>query len=210
MKKLVLAIQVSGLLAVSSVPSGAYKREDGWYGFAGLGASFLSEGDAEVKSLGLKDTESYNAGLLATAGVGYKTGDGFRLEAEYAYRGNKRSDRPNFIATTGDGEEIYRSSSIMGNIIYEFNRKERLRPYIGAGVGYTFLKHVDDHDSGFAYQGILGGLYRFTDDIELGLAYKYFSTFKTPEMSVKATPSNVDVEYPYSAHSVELRGILNF
>jgi opacity protein-like surface antigen len=213
LKKLVCAGLV--LAALSQSASAYYipnkpDKSKGYYIYAGLGAANLSESEALVPISGQKDAESFDTGMLITAGGGYKFSNGLRAELEYAFRGNTIGDTPNFIVIEGEGDPSYDSKSIMANLLYQFARDKKYSPYIGAGLGYTFLKNGGDADQQYAYQGIAGLIIKVTDNIDLGVAYKYFSTFDTPVMSVKSTPSPVDIEYPYTSHAIELRGILNF
>lgn len=184
----------------------------GYYIYAGLGAGSVSESNVKVKSLGLSGNESFDFGAIMTSGAGYRfPNSGFRAELEYAHRSNDINTLPGFITSTGDGEASYTSNSVMANLLYEFKENNKISPYVGFGLGYTFLKNGGDAEQQYAYQGIAGTFIKIMDDIDLGIAYKYFSTFGTPEMSLKFSPPPPRItEYPYTAHSIEIRGILNF
>jgi opacity protein-like surface antigen len=182
----------------------------GIYIYAGLGAGKIDDSNVKIDAFNSSGTESFDLGAMVTTGVGYKFGNGFRAEFEYANRNNDVSKHPSFITVEGNGTPVYESQSVMANLLYEFRQNKTYSPYVGFGLGYTFLKNLKDADDQYAYQGIAGTIIKITEDIDIGIAYKYFSTFDTPLMSVKAKPSPVDTEYPYTAHSLEVRGILNF
>jgi outer membrane protein OmpA-like peptidoglycan-associated protein len=98
----------------------------------------------------------------------------------------------------------------MVNALYDIPVNFPVVPYVGAGVGYARIKAdgvniagttvMDDTSNKFAYQGIVGAAYRMTDNLKLGLEYRYFATLD-PEFSTSAG-TNVDSEY--SAHNVLL------
>ncbi|GAA4043127.1 hypothetical protein GCM10022281_25410 [Sphingomonas rosea] len=50
--------------------------------------------------------------------------------------------------------------------------------YIGAGAGRARVKALGDRDSAWAYQGIAGVRFPISDNIDLGLKYRYFRTAK--------------------------------
>lgn len=93
-------------------------------------------------------------------------------------------------AVVADGQGDLKSTSVFANIYYDFNRDGMIRPYVGAGLGYSDISVdyspsgvgiIDDSEGKFAYQ-IKGGaswaisdkidlfgeaVYRATDDVEL-------------------------------------------
>jgi opacity protein-like surface antigen len=93
-------------------------------------------------------------------------------------------------AVVAAGQGDIKSTSIFANAYYDFNRDGIIRPYVGAGLGYSDVQVtyapsgvgiIDDSEGKFAYQ-IKGGaswavsdkmelfgeaVYRATDDVEL-------------------------------------------
>ncbi len=72
----------------------------------------------------------------------------------------------------------------MVNGYYAYNL-DKFRPYVGVGVGGANvsadvsslgIKIVDDDDTVFAYQGIIGLEYQLSDSVSFGARYAYFAT----------------------------------
>jgi OOP family OmpA-OmpF porin len=118
--------------------------------------------------------------------AGYSFDSGFRAEAEVTYRGNDVSGfsfngAPTFPASDADASDW----AFMANGYYDFNTGTRWTPYVGGGVGLA-LDHIEgsagpgfgisDTQSEFAYQGIAGVGYQLTDQLNLGVEYRYFAT----------------------------------
>ena len=75
-----------------------------------------------------------------------------------------------------DGRGSVDTGSFSLNAYYDFMSDEAFSPYVGAGVGYadTDVKFtpsgvgvINDSDTGFSYQFILGASYAFSDALEL-------------------------------------------
>jgi len=84
-----------------------------------------------------------------------------------------------------DGRGSLESSTIYLNAYYDFMHDEAFSPYIGAGIGYAdtdvqFMPSgvgvIDDSDSGFSYQLILGASYALNDQLELFGDVRYRDT----------------------------------
>jgi opacity protein-like surface antigen len=141
-------------------------KEGGWYARVFGGVSTLSDTDVRVNNTRASGT--FSGGLLVGGAVGYDYAGPWRAEIEYAYRSSSVDRLPASFARDGD----YASTAIMLNGLYSFGEIGRLRPYVGAGVGFT--REVDFDltsgpaapppsavgeysDSGlFAYQAIAG------------------------------------------------------
>lgn len=75
---------------------------------------------------------------------------------------------------------------VMANLLYDFDTGTPFTPYIGIGVGMSvFSLHnvstagarlFDTSQLVFAYQPMVGVNYAITDQIDLGLQYRYFAT----------------------------------
>jgi opacity protein-like surface antigen len=75
-----------------------------------------------------------------------------------------------------DGRGRLESNSVFVNAIYDFRKGEKFSPYLGLGLGYTEVDVrfspsgvgvIDDSDSGFAYQFILGASYALSPSFDL-------------------------------------------
>ena len=73
----------------------------------------------------------------------------------------------------------------MANVYLDINNGSRLEPYIGFGLGASFVSlkgatasagQIDSSTRVFAFQPIVGVNYNMTDQIAIGLQYRYFKT----------------------------------
>ena len=85
---------------------------------------------------------------------------------------------------SGAGEGDVGAFTFMVNGYYALDL-DKFRPYVGVGVGGAYVsadvsvlgvKLVDDNDTVFAYQGIVGLEYRLSDSVAFGARYAYFAT----------------------------------
>ena len=76
----------------------------------------------------------------------------------------------------------------MGNALLDFGNENGFSVYGGGGLGYARVRvndvesafdQVDGKESGLAWQLIAGARYAVSDNIDLGLKYRYF---QGPEM----------------------------
>lgn len=133
-------------------------------------------GDADVRVNSSRASGSFSGGLLAGGAVGYDYAGPWRAEIEYVYRSSSVEGLPAAFAREGD----YASTAIMLNGLYSFGKLGALRPYVGAGVGFTREVDFDLTSSGpaapppsavgeysesglFAYQAIAGADVAFGD-----------------------------------------------
>ncbi|MCW8926634.1 MAG: outer membrane beta-barrel protein [Xanthomonadales bacterium] len=104
-----------------------------------------------------------------------------------------------------DGQGSQDTSTFYLNAYYDFMHDSAFSPYIGAGVGYadTDVKFmpsgvdvINDSDSGYSYQFILGASYAFNDRIELFGDMRYRQTedasVKSPLLSAGFDVENSD------------------
>lgn len=76
----------------------------------------------------------------------------------------------------GDGRGSLETSTFYVNAYYDFMHEDAFSPYLGVGVGYadtdvnykpSGVSVIDDSDSGFAYQFILGASWAFNETFEI-------------------------------------------
>lgn len=137
----------------------------GFYARAYGGISTLNK---TTVSVGASSASArFDGGLLVGGAFGYDYDGPWKAEIEYTYRSSDARRLPASFARGGD----YASTSIMVNGLYSFGEVGPIRPYVGAGVGFT--REVDFDLTGpatpppgavgqystsgrFAYQGIAG------------------------------------------------------
>jgi outer membrane protein OmpA-like peptidoglycan-associated protein len=200
MRKLAIAMA----LASTAIASPALARDKSWYIGAEGGAMVveditfnLTRGTGPTAAPGTATVDhdyGYDVGGL----VGYDFGV-FRLEAEVAY---KKADLEAYESTLGvpvsaGGTALanvrYTNAggsssalSFMVNGLLDFGDEDGISGYIGGGAGVARVKFsnysinpgfdfLDDSDTRFAWQGIAGVRAPLTDNIDVGLKYRFFN-----------------------------------
>ncbi len=64
----------------------------------------------------------------------------------------------------------------MINALADFGNEDGLSFYAGGGVGRAKVKLLGDSDSSWAFQLIAGARYALSDNVDIGLKYRYFQT----------------------------------
>ncbi|MEO7365248.1 MAG: outer membrane beta-barrel protein [Sphingomicrobium sp.] len=133
----------------------------------------------------VKFKKGYDVDLIA----GYDFGM-FRLEAEAGYKRAKAKSisvdsafltafntRAGTAFTSDDFDVSGRASvlSLMGNALLDFG-DTGFGAYVGGGFGRARVKEFGGSDSAWAYQGIAGVRTAISENIDLGLKYRYFRT----------------------------------
>lgn len=130
----------------------------------------------------------FDVGYTGALSLGYKFHNGFRVEGEVSYRHNKLKsfDVGSLSMSDFHAKGHTTSTSIMGNVLYDFDFGSCVTPYIGAGIGYTNLHaKIEGHDNfshekfsgsekGLAVQGIVGASYALCEKTAVGVEYRYF------------------------------------
>jgi len=183
MKKHILA-----LLAAMSVLTNGLQAEicDGNFYVGGFAGANFMEQDSKV-------------GFAGGLSLGYEFENHIRLEAEFAYRRNKvhvgSLDNDDGINISWHGKGItWNTYSAMANVLYDIDLGCNWTPYLGFGLGYAWNKvnidcskankhfidpgtEIHNYDKGaFAFQGIAGVAYNFTEKTSVGLEYRYFQS----------------------------------
>jgi len=117
----------------------------------------------------------------------------FRLEAELGYKHAKAKDvrlDDNFVTAfnAGAGTLFTQNDFDLGghvsvlsgmvNALLDFGGNDGVGGYIGGGAGYARVKEFGDSDSGLAYQALAGVYTPVSDNIDVGIKYRYFVSSK--------------------------------
>lgn len=197
MKRLVLA----SVLLTLATPAAA--EVNGPY-ITGAGI-FQRTTDADTSGTINGDLES-EFGFGGLAAFGYQWKNGFRLEIEGAYRTDS-ADKFNGARVSGHTA----ATSVMGNLLYEFDNSWGVYPYLGGGLGAVHLdrqeinpaagQSIDDTDLVAAAQGIAGIGFALTPNLTATAEYRYFHAFN-PTFNLANGAGQADVDY--SAHVATL------
>jgi len=96
----------------------------------------------------------------------------------------------------------------MGNALYDFNLKGPLQPYVGGGLGVARLDAsgatqatgatINDTDTAFAWQAMVGVAYALNENMKLTLGYRYFAV---PDASFSSS-AGTSFDPDYASHDV--------
>lgn len=225
------AILLAGAAMVVALP--AHAREGQAYIGINGGVSFEDQVTVDVDTPPLDD-QLVNAafadtkmGLDTDVVVGYDFG-AFRLEAEGGYKRNgydgltivNSAILPGGL-TVPSGTVVQNESDLeifsgMVNGLLEFGNDDGFQIFGGGGVGVANLNLpvevagvgvvVDENATDFAWQLLAGARVALTDNLDLGVKYRYFVI---DDFELEAT-NGAPFEADYSAHSVLASLTYNF
>ncbi|HET6609032.1 MAG TPA: OmpA family protein [Rhodopila sp.] len=161
--------------AIAAAPLAAHAQPvNGLYISLGAGLNIMqSEPLTQLGALSLNNVNlNTNLGAVAVPAVGFGFGNGFRAELsfDYRYNGLDSLSGPGGSAKLSGSEQKF---GPMVNLLYDFDLAWPVTPYVGAGVGYQWVRESINGgaqtEGGFAVQGILGVSYPL-DNVAPGLA----------------------------------------
>lgn len=189
------------LLAMAPAVVASTALAQGFY--IGGGGGYSIPEDSDLEGAGINSDVDLEDDFAIHGMFGYAFQNGFRAEIESGWREN---DIDSLGGTSGDGS--VEALHLMVNGLYDFNTGTKFVPYVGAGIGAAFLsmdggavgglRVNDDDDTVFAYQGILGVAYRFHENLDAYLDYRYMSTLDANFN----TSTNTEVETDYTDHRI--------
>jgi OOP family OmpA-OmpF porin len=200
MKKALLCATAAATMV--SVGATAH-AQTGWYGTAKVGAIVdgLQDIDNSTGNNGAIDERaSPEVDAVYGAGLGYGFGNGLRLEGAVGYRNVEMEVPDSFIGvqppgTFGpDGAGSTRVTTLMANLIKDFNTGGRVMPYLGVGVGAARVDSraaslygaggvqangFDDSDTSFAYNVLAGFGIRMSEQLTADISLSTASSAST-------------------------------
>jgi opacity protein-like surface antigen len=201
--KSILSIVV-GIGVLASVPA---KAED-WYiqGFAGYtfgdDASFSGLIGGAPNSVFTEFDDGYNIGVAVGRSFDLPdTGTRLRGEVELSF-GENDADSFNFSGN-GPGLEInpggdVSSTNLFGNLLLDFDTGTRFTPYVGGGLGVSFVDQnlvygpgvtITGSDEVFAGQLIVGGSYDINETTSIFGDVRYTRAFDVT--GIRTSPGGV-------------------
>ena len=168
----VLFILASGALAQQTNPNP-------WYVGVGAGGAWNSD----QKFNGGVATVATKTGLTANGAFGRYLDDlrVIRVEVETLY---DRSDVSNANGASADGDVS--NVGLMFNFLYDIHTDSSWIPYLGGGIGYSWVNFndisqngvtaLDDTASAFSWQFKGGIAYQFNPSMAVTLGYRYYET----------------------------------
>lgn len=137
-----LRYRLAALLA-ATLATPAHAAEPGWY--AGLLLGSTGQSDQTLTFEGTpaeRGTADFSSDFLSGGSIGYRFGNGWRIEGEFVYQSTETDRRP-FRAPALQGDGNYASTGFAVNTLYEFDLfgSPKARTYLGAGL--VALTEVD-------------------------------------------------------------------
>jgi len=154
------------------------------------------------------------AGVTGSVAVGYGLGNGFRGEVEATVRQMTVKSLDNTISVDdglgtvtrenpGAGGRL-RTTSVMGNVIYDLPLSFGVTPFAGVGVGgaYVEARRIGTDANGAttggakivpAYQALAGVNVGVTDNVSVGVTYRYLGTDRVSITSNEPSPTKFNI-----------------
>jgi outer membrane protein OmpA-like peptidoglycan-associated protein len=173
------AAHVCAALAAAAPFAAADAADKGLYVGVGVGANWVR--DSDITGSGINTTADFDAGFAGMLSAGWAYGNGARAEIELNHRRNDLNSLAGTTAGTGD----ISSWGGMLNVYYDLKTGTPFTPYLGAGIGVARASleaspigasRIDDSDTAFAYQGIVGVGYRLNENATVFTDYRYVAT----------------------------------
>jgi opacity protein-like surface antigen len=195
MRKLVIGMA----MASTAIASPALARDGAWYVELDGGPMIVEDIEFDLPAAPNAVQVDHHKGYDFGGVVGYDFGF-IRLEAEGSYRSadirelqvgtagvarlGAQTINSTTLAADGDSSVL----SFMVNALADFGPDDGLQGFVGGGVGVARTKFdgvtintsgpgfLDDSDSGLAWQVLAGVRAPLTDNIDVGLKYRFFNT----------------------------------
>ncbi len=218
-------------VAAAAIATPAYARDGSPYvGIeAGLVFGANTELDVDYTDLGPDITTSYDnafdidfkTGVDLDLIAGYDFGM-IRAELELAHKSVKADDvdisgefADDFDFLLDDPDEIdidgrFKVTSLMGNVLFDFGNEDSWSFYVGGGLGRAWARFDGERDSAFAWQLIAGTRYAVSENIDVGLKYRYFQTGNLNYDIYEDCCSSFEGDGKFSSHSLLASLIFNF
>ncbi len=197
-------VALVAMLGTAATAEGPAKHK-GFYVSGALGANWANDSDVSGAASGDIDFDIDWVGAVA---IGYGYGNGLRMEGELYHR---RSEVDDLSGTALSGKATV--NGFMFNVLYDFDVSRRFIPYIGLGAGLATVhfddvspiggSSIDDEDTVFAWQGILGVAIPLSDRLDLTADYRYFNAGDV-DLQTNAGGS-IDSEYASHSAMIGLR-----
>jgi OOP family OmpA-OmpF porin len=180
MRKLVIGLA----LASTAIATPSFARDDAWYIEGDFGAMIVEDSDFDIAGINNAASLDSKYGFDGGVAIGYDFGP-FRLETEGSYRRAKNDEYSTAVGTF-DASGHASALSFMVNGLLDFGADDGIQGFAGGGVGVARVHYnvnlpglattpFDDNDTGFAWQLLAGVRAPITQNIDLGLKYRFFN-----------------------------------
>ncbi len=188
---------IAAALASTAIATPALARNDAWYIGVEGGAMIVEDIALDIGTLKAAGQVDHKYGYDVDGIIGYDFGS-FRMEAEVGYK-QAQVDAYTSTTSTARGGTLANATpgtfrgasgktsalSFMLNGLLDFGDDDAISGFVGGGVGVARVKQayaltsagkfLNDSDTGFAYQALAGIRAPLTDNIDVGLKYRFFN-----------------------------------
>lgn len=212
MKVVKLAALALAIALILPGTAQAYPKQ-GWY--IGLGGGVSFQQDTDLTLGGIRNRMEFDPGFALSGSMGYGFESQLRPEMEVSYRHNTVDKISGTSAGLGTG--YFDSVGMLANLLYDFDLRSGLTPYIGAGFGGALVQPhragrivggatLDGQELEFAYQGIAGVSFEISERLDATADYRYFASLD-PEYETTNKVKVTDGSYASHNFLVGLRYI---
>ena len=129
----------------------------------------------------IPDNDNVNTGFDVGGRVGYRFGNGFRVEEAFNYFRHNFDLNEFLNESNSDANSHINMYTLMTNGYYDFNTGTKIVPYLGTGIGLEYDSWaVNDGnnrvfsgtENNFAIQGIAGIAYQFSKNVAVDVQYR--------------------------------------
>ena len=161
------------------------QQPTGPYVGGAIGGSFPLTAQSTGPSPQDSSSVTYDPGIAGAIFGGYEFGNGFRAELQIGGSTNDVDHSAHGALAGGGHTSEY---NLFGNVLYDFyGLGLPVIPHIGVGVGEMLLRTasvntfaaaapINGHSAVVAYQGIIGVEYPITENLKLGVDYRYIGS----------------------------------
>jgi len=203
MRKLVIGLA----LASTAIATPSFARDDAWYIEGGFGAMIVEDSKFDIAGLNNAASLDSHYGYDGGVSIGYDFG-AFRLETEGSFRRAESDEYSTAVGTFRDRGHASALSAMINGLL-DFGADDGIQGFVGGGVGVARVNYrsglrdlgttpFNDSDTGFAWQALAGVRAPITNNIDLGLKYRFFNAD-----NVKFTGSaGAPIETRFRSHSL--------
>ncbi|WP_392564061.1 porin family protein [Orbus wheelerorum] len=195
--------QLAIAITLGTISTVALAENTGFYVGGKLGASIMQSKDMQSHGHFYSTPTNYDYTLTkdktkAVFNLGVNAGYDFnvsynipvRAELDYTYRTDAKINTSTYVFSSMDGNAggddeaenfKIRQSTLMANGYYDFYNSTAFTPYVGLGLGVSFVKYKDEASiskTKFAWSTMAGVSYKVMSNLTANVEYRYLDSGK--------------------------------